>query len=173
MLTDVAWHGMAWQAMRAMDTEAGVVDLGSMGSGRLGSAGFPNSPGTSTGAGRSSTDDVLLGDLADGGRPVIKLITQLHAEEGKTEHIWPMQYCLAPWSGAVFLSRCKSGVLQYVAMQCLCTLVALIANQITCKDAPSGTGTCYNEADPSPRYAYLWTQMALNFSQAWALYCLM
>lgn len=150
------------------DEEAELADTGS---GRLGSFGI-NSPGGGASGRSSSADSVLLSDLADGGKPVIKLLNLVREEQGETAHIWPMNYCLKPWSGAVFLSRCKTGVLQYVGWQVLCMIIALIANSITCEHAPSGTDTCYNEADPDPRYAYLWTQLILNFSQAWALYCL-
>lgn len=150
------------------DEEDGSVDTGSHGS--LGSG---TSPRGSTGSGRSSSaETVLLSDLADGGKPVIKLLRGLQQQEGEVAHIWPMNYCLTPWSGAVFLARCKSGVLQYVGWQIFCTIIALISNNMSCPHAPAGTETCYNEADPDPRYAYLWTQLTLNVSQAWALYCL-
>ena len=147
--------------------EAGLSDSGCSG----GSDGF--SPGGRTGSDHSSSaESVLLGDLADGGKPVVKLMNGLHKKQGETTHIWPMNYCLKPWSGAVFLSRCKSGVLQYVAWQVFCTIIALITNSMTCPNAPAGTNTCYNEADPHPGYPYLWLQLTLNVSQAWALYCL-
>ena len=147
------------------DEEAGLADTGS---GRVGI----NSPGVGSSGRSSSAESVLLSDLADGGKPVIKLLNGLREEQGETAHIWPMNYCLKPWSGAVFLSRCKSGVLQYVAVQVFCTIIALITNSMTCPNAPAGTNTCYNEADPDPGYPYLWLQLTLNVSQAWALYCL-
>ncbi len=165
------------QAERALREALGVEEYGSIdgGSGGLSGSSVANSPGGvgRTGSGRSSSaESVLLGDLADGGKPVVKLLNGLRQDRGEVAHIWPMNYCLKPWSGAVFLARCKSGVLQYVAWQIFCTLIALIATNIKCPHAPAGTGNCYNEANPSPRYVYLWTQLTLNFSQAWALYCL-
>ena len=150
------------------DEEYGSADTGSGGLG-----GFSPGGASRTGSGRSSSaESVLLSDLADGGKPVVKLLNRMREEKGEVAHIWPMNYWLKPWSGAVFLARCKSGVLQYVGWQIFCTFIALVTTNIKCPHAPAGTNNCYNEANPSPEYAYLWTQLTLNFSQAWALYCL-
>ena len=105
------------------------------------------------------------------------------AGQGLTDHIFPFNgFCgpkekrscrLKPWEGAKFLARCKHGVLQYVVLQVLCTVILVVTSRISCPKAPAHTMNCYNESNPNPKYAYFWTTLILNFSQAWALYCLM
>lgn len=78
-------------------------------------------------------------------------------------HPWPLKYCMARWSmGRAFLHHCKLGVLQYVAIKNLLSVVMVLLEW----------RGWYHEGDFSWRYGYVYCTAIANFSQTWALYAL-
>eukprot|EP00466_Bigelowiella_natans_P005035 jgi/Bigna1/87017/estExt_fgenesh1_pg.C_160034 len=84
-------------------------------------------------------------------------------EPEKEHHIWPMQYFLKQWrTGKQFVVRCKLGTLQYVVIKIFITITTFIL-EATNK---------YDEGNLSPNSSYLYIALIGNFSQIWAMYCL-
>lgn len=104
-------------------------------------------------------------------------------------HMWGLQWCIKPWlmgqpvrrtvyehddeSGrrralkqihwkSPFFIQCKFGVLQYVLLKILCSMVVLLLEW----------RGLYKEGDFSWKGAYLYICLFTNLSQCWALYCL-
>jgi hypothetical protein len=109
-------------------------------------------------------------------------------------HMWGLQWCVKPWlmgqpvsstrqpqqqnkqsanaatsnSGrsvqwtSPFFVRCKFGVLQYVLMKFVTSLFVMVLE----------LNDMYKEGDFSPTSGYLYICFLTNFSQCWALYCL-
>ncbi|KAK9806277.1 hypothetical protein WJX72_008269 [[Myrmecia] bisecta] len=101
------------------------------------------------------------------------LIAYLEEEYGDIEayfstkepipHEWPFKYCLRPWNmGSEFFWQCKKGVLSYVILRPLMTLVGFL------------TEIFGKFCDGQLRFdcAYIYTAIVNNASQIWALYCL-
>jgi len=61
-----------------------------------------------------------------------------------------------------FLVKCKRGILQYVVLKFVCSLSAMLLEVLG----------WYHEGSFSPRYGYFYICLLTNFSQCWALYCL-
>jgi len=81
----------------------------------------------------------------------------------KEHHLWPFNYCLPQWrTGKQFLVRCKLGTLQYVVLKVLISIITFILES-------SGD---YDEGNLHPGGAYLWIALTNNFSQIYAMYCL-
>mmetsp|Transcript_34079 Transcript_34079/g.47236 ORF Transcript_34079/g.47236 Transcript_34079/m.47236 type:complete len:412 (-) Transcript_34079:120-1355(-) len=79
-------------------------------------------------------------------------------------HIWPVSCALNPWPpGREFIRKCKNGMLNYVVLRPITTLVAFITEMI----GVYGHNQLFNW-----RRAYLYCALTNNFSQTWALYCL-
>lgn len=77
--------------------------------------------------------------------------------------LFPLNYCFGPWPmGRRFLWETKKGILNYVILRPLCTIIALITDHW----GKYGEG----RIDFSKSYIYL--SFATNCSQMWALYCL-
>lgn len=90
-------------------------------------------------------------------------VAALLATKRPQRHLFPMAYVLPQWrNGAVFLNNCKAGVLNYVVVRPALTLLALALQ-------PFGA---YSEGDLSPTKGYLYISIIFNFSQMWAIYCL-
>lgn len=79
-------------------------------------------------------------------------------------HISPLGYCIKPWVTAEkFLLQCKAGVLQYVIIKlCLSLLVFLLQSANL-----YGEGEFFNF-----QRGYIYVVTINNFSQMWAMYCL-
>ena len=78
-------------------------------------------------------------------------------------HPWPLKHCLKPWAmGKQFLYNSKLGVLQYVVIKVLTAVATMILEW------------CgrYGENSFSPRMGYVYLTVINNFSQCWALYCM-
>jgi len=81
----------------------------------------------------------------------------------QVNHIWPMSKCLRPWRmGEEFFWETKRGVLSYVIARPLMTAVSVIANI---------TGR-YCDGEFKVHCVYPYVTFVNNFSQMWALYCL-
>jgi hypothetical protein len=64
--------------------------------------------------------------------------------------------------GPRFLHQTSVGILQYVPIRLGAALVALIA----------GYFVCYGNGQFEVNKAFLWITLVVNFSQMWAIYCL-
>ena len=80
-------------------------------------------------------------------------------------HLWPVNYCLNAWPmGISFFCECKKGIINYVILRPLMTMVSLISNAVDSREA-GNRGLDF-------RHPYIYTTIINNFSQTWALYCL-
>ena len=80
-------------------------------------------------------------------------------------HMWPVHYFQKPWvMGIDFFWQCKKGILNYVILRPLMSAVSLIANAFDSREA-GNRGLDF-------RHPYVYTTIVNNFSQTWALYCL-
>jgi hypothetical protein len=61
-----------------------------------------------------------------------------------------------------FLVKCKRGILQYVVLKFVCSVSAMLLEVLG----------WYHEGSFSPKYGYFYICLLTNFSQCWALYCL-
>jgi hypothetical protein len=87
------------------------------------------------------------------------------APPGQHAHMFPL-HKMQPWrQGMPFLHRCRVGVLQYVAFQCICATVTFMAGHFE---------EFYGEEEPMwpPTHLHPYMFVAKNLSQVWALYCL-
>eukprot|EP00658_Telonema_sp_P-2_P063889 TRINITY_DN5271_c0_g1_i1.p1 TRINITY_DN5271_c0_g1~~TRINITY_DN5271_c0_g1_i1.p1 ORF type:complete len:524 (-),score=109.53 TRINITY_DN5271_c0_g1_i1:314-1738(-) len=95
-----------------------------------------------------------------------RIVRILLARPNPPQHMFPFNrgVCsLPPWSaGWGFLGRCKNGILSYVVLRVVCTAIALI----------SEWAGCYCESEFDPKCSWPWLAVVTNFSQCWALYCL-
>lgn len=79
------------------------------------------------------------------------------------EHIWGVQWFCNPWPfGGPFFWHCKKGVLGYVIIRPLMTVVTTTAMLMG----------VYDDASFSPTTIYPYIAFINGLSQAWALYCL-
>ncbi|KAL5207914.1 hypothetical protein ABZP36_032349 [Zizania latifolia] len=95
----------------------------------------------------------------DSGEPLLH-----HAsEKGIIHHHFPVNYILKPWRvGVRFYQIIKFGIFQYVIIKTLTASLSLILQ-------PFGA---YCEGEFNLRCGYPYFAAVLNFSQYWALYCL-
>ena len=78
-------------------------------------------------------------------------------------HTSPCSACLTNWTmGPPFLQYTSVGILQYVPVKLLCSVVAFF----------TGLAGCYGAGDFSSNKAYPYISFVVNCSQCWALYCL-
>ncbi|KAK9841769.1 hypothetical protein WJX81_001783 [Elliptochloris bilobata] len=78
-------------------------------------------------------------------------------------HLWGLNYLVRPWRmGEEFFWECKKGVLSYVILRPVMTAAGFIGQ------------LCGMYGDGQLRFdrVYLYTVLVSNFSQFWALYCL-
>lgn len=82
---------------------------------------------------------------------------------GVVEHPFPLNCCLRHWSlGPDFYQAVKIGIVQYMILKMICALLAMFFQLFG----------IYGEGKFEWRYAYPYLAVILNFSQTWALYCL-
>ncbi|XP_052189043.1 protein LAZ1 homolog 1 isoform X2 [Diospyros lotus] len=82
---------------------------------------------------------------------------------GVVEHPFPLNCLLRDWHlGSDFYHAVKIGIVQYMILKMICALLAMIFEFFG----------IYGEGKFEWRYAYPYLAVVLNFSQTWALYCL-
>ncbi|XP_059454244.1 protein LAZ1 homolog 1 [Corylus avellana] len=82
---------------------------------------------------------------------------------GVVEHPFPLNWILRDWYlGPEFYNAVKIGIVQYMILKMICALLAMILE----------TFGVYGEGKFEWRYGYPYLAVVLNFSQTWALYCL-
>ncbi|KAG2436373.1 hypothetical protein HXX76_006680 [Chlamydomonas incerta] len=85
------------------------------------------------------------------------------AKKPQMQHLWGVRWLLRPWDmGTQFLWECKKGVLNYVILRPICTSLAFITDIFD----------EYGEGQINFRKSYVYLAAVTNFSQLWALYCL-
>ncbi|PNW87018.1 hypothetical protein CHLRE_02g105350v5 [Chlamydomonas reinhardtii] len=85
------------------------------------------------------------------------------AKRPQMQHLWGVRWLLRPWDmGTQFLWECKKGVLNYVILRPICTGLAFITDIFD----------EYGEGQINFRKSYVYLAAVTNFSQLWALYCL-
>lgn len=82
---------------------------------------------------------------------------------GVVEHPFPLNCCLREWYlGEDFYQAVKIGIVQYMILKLICALLAIILEACG----------VYGEGKFQWNYGYPYLAAVLNFSQTWALYCL-
>lgn len=85
------------------------------------------------------------------------------SEKGIVKHPFPMNYFLKPWKlGLWFYQVVKFGIVQYMLIKLLSAVLAVILEAFG----------VYCEGDFKWGCGYPYIAVVLNFSQSWALYCL-
>ncbi|PIA41784.1 hypothetical protein AQUCO_02200306v1 [Aquilegia coerulea] len=83
--------------------------------------------------------------------------------DGAIRHPFPLNCLLRPWYlGPDFYQAVKIGIVQYMILKMICALLAIIFQFFG----------VYGEGKFEWRYGYPYLAVVLNFSQTWALYCL-
>ncbi|KAJ6717254.1 PROTEIN LAZ1-LIKE ISOFORM X1 [Salix koriyanagi] len=84
-------------------------------------------------------------------------------ERGIIKHPFPMNYIFKPWKpGQWFYQVVKFGIVQYMLIKSLTAVLAVLLEVFG----------VYCEGDFKLRCGYPYMAVVLNFSQSWALYCL-
>ncbi|KAL0438197.1 UNVERIFIED_CONTAM: protein LAZ11 [Sesamum latifolium] len=92
----------------------------------------------------------------------IPLLDQAYSY-GVVEHPFPLNCFLRDWElGPDFYQAVKIGIVQYMLLKMICALLAMIFESLD----------VYGKGKFEWRYAYPYLAAVLNFSQTWALYCL-
>ncbi|CAM8939457.1 unnamed protein product [Rhodiola kirilowii] len=82
---------------------------------------------------------------------------------GVVEHPFPLNCCLRNWYlGSDFYNAVKIGIVQYMIVKLICAVLAMILQSFG----------VYGEGKFEWGYGYPYLAAVLNFSQTWALYCL-
>lgn len=85
------------------------------------------------------------------------------AGRAAVKHSFPLNYFLQPWDlGKQFYQAFKFGIVQFMILKTVGALVALILQ----------IWNLYGEGEFRWDRGYLYVAVAINFSQSWALYCL-
>ncbi|KAF5449060.1 hypothetical protein F2P56_029547 [Juglans regia] len=85
------------------------------------------------------------------------------SEKGTVKHPFPMNYFLKPWRlGQWFYQIIKIGIVQYMMIKSLSAILAVILEAFS----------VYCEGEFKWGCGYPYIAVVLNFSQSWALYCL-
>ncbi|XP_022141473.1 protein LAZ1 homolog 1 isoform X2 [Momordica charantia] len=83
---------------------------------------------------------------------------------GVVEHPFPLNCFIRDWYlGSDFYHAVKIGIVQYMILKMICALLAMILESFG----------VYGEGKFDGRYGYPYLAVVLNFSQSWALYCLL
>ncbi|XP_061348116.1 protein LAZ1 homolog 1 isoform X2 [Gastrolobium bilobum] len=83
---------------------------------------------------------------------------------GVVEHPFPLNCFLRDWYlGTDFYQSVKIGIVQYMMLKMICALLAMILQSFG----------VYGEGKFEWKYGYPYLACILNFSQSWALYCLL
>ncbi|KAK9271092.1 hypothetical protein L1049_026681 [Liquidambar formosana] len=97
--------------------------------------------------------------LIDSGTPLLEEAYSY----GVVEHPFPLKCLLREWYlGPDFYHAVKIGIVQYMILKMICALLAMILEYFG----------VYGEGKFEWRYGYPYLAVVLNFSQTWALYCL-
>ncbi|TKY56022.1 LAZ1-like 1 [Spatholobus suberectus] len=92
----------------------------------------------------------------------IPLLKEAYAY-GVVEHPFPLNLFLRDWYlGPDFYQSVKIGIVQYMILKMICALLAIILQSFG----------VYGEGKFEWKYGYPYLALILNFSQTWALYCL-
>ncbi|GAB2230334.1 hypothetical protein Drorol1_Dr00014596 [Drosera rotundifolia] len=84
-------------------------------------------------------------------------------EYGVVEHPFPLNCLIREWYlGSNFYHAVKIGIVQYMIVKMICALLAMILEAFG----------AYGEGKFQWNYGYPYLAVVLNFSQTWALYCL-
>ncbi|KAL9254241.1 LAZ1 homolog 1-like protein [Drosera capensis] len=84
-------------------------------------------------------------------------------EHGVVEHPFPLNFLVREWYlGPNFYHAVKIGIVQYMIVKMICALLAMILEAFG----------AYGEGKFQWNYGYPYLAVVLNFSQTWALYCL-
>ncbi|KAL5562361.1 hypothetical protein UlMin_032108 [Ulmus minor] len=85
------------------------------------------------------------------------------SEKGTVKHPFPMNYLLKPWKlGQWFYQIIKFGIVQYMLIKTLSAILAVILEAFD----------KYCDGEFNLGCGYIYIAVVLNFSQSWALYCL-
>ncbi|KAL5714648.1 hypothetical protein ACHQM5_016579 [Ranunculus cassubicifolius] len=83
--------------------------------------------------------------------------------DGSIRHPFPLNCFLRPWYlGPDFYQAVKIGIVQYMILKMICALLAIVFELFG----------VYGEGKFEWTYGYPYLAVVLNFSQTWALYCL-
>ncbi|RWR92828.1 Organic solute transporter Ost-alpha [Cinnamomum micranthum f. kanehirae] len=83
--------------------------------------------------------------------------------DGVVKHPFPLNYLLRQWHlGPDFYHAVKVGIVQYMILKTICALLAIVFEFFG----------VYGEGKFEWNYGYPYLAVVLNFSQTWALYCL-
>ncbi|KAL7176234.1 hypothetical protein ACSBR2_029731 [Camellia fascicularis] len=92
----------------------------------------------------------------------IPLLEEAYAY-GVVEHPFPLNCLLKEWHlGSEFYQAVKIGIVQYMILKMICALLAMVFEFFG----------VYGDGKFEWKYAYPYLAVVLNFSQTWALYCL-
>ncbi|KAK7377457.1 hypothetical protein VNO80_02882 [Phaseolus coccineus] len=98
-------------------------------------------------------------NLTDSSIPLLK---EAYAY-GVVEHPFPLNLFLKDWNlGSEFYQSVKIGIVQYMLLKMICAVLATILQSFG----------VYGEGKFEWKYGYPYLALVLNFSQTWALYCL-
>ncbi|KAJ0976946.1 hypothetical protein J5N97_012420 [Dioscorea zingiberensis] len=90
-------------------------------------------------------------------------LLEVEYADGIIEHPFPLNCLLRHWYlGSDFYQAVKIGIVQYMILKTICALFAIILELFG----------VYGEGKFEWRYGYPYLAVVLNFSQTWALYCL-
>lgn len=90
-------------------------------------------------------------------------LLELAYVDGAIKHPFPLNFLLRQWYlGSDFYQAVKIGIVQYMILKPICALFAIIFEFFG----------VYGEGRFEWNYAYPYLAVVLNFSQTWALYCL-
>lgn len=79
------------------------------------------------------------------------------------KHLFPLNYCLKPWGfGKEFYQAFKFGIVQYMILKTVCALLSLVLEW----------WNLFGEGEFAWDKGYPYIAAVINFSQCWALYCL-
>ncbi|XP_024374814.1 protein LAZ1 isoform X2 [Physcomitrium patens] len=79
------------------------------------------------------------------------------------QHPAPLKWCMDPWElGRPFYNAAKFGIVQYMILKTACALIALMLDFVN----------RYGDGEFTWHNGYPYITVVLNFSQTWALYCL-
>ncbi|KAH9298338.1 hypothetical protein KI387_030020, partial [Taxus chinensis] len=86
-----------------------------------------------------------------------------YSEKGCVKHPFPLNYFFKPWKlGQWFFQVVKFGIVQYMIIKTFCALLAVVLETLG----------VYCEGEFKVNCGYPYLAVVLNFSQSWALYCL-
>ncbi|KAF9608598.1 hypothetical protein IFM89_010083 [Coptis chinensis] len=90
-------------------------------------------------------------------------LLQHSSEKGIIKHPFPMKYFVKPWKlGQWFYQVVKFGIVQYMLIKTFTAILAVILEAFG----------VYCEGEFNLKCGYAYIAVVLNFSQSWALYCL-